>query len=348
MRWRAEDLNTFSRTLLERLGVSPADAGVVVDVVVEAELRGIESHGMAQLPFHVQKVIRGEANPNPRICSTQVAPALVALAADGALGPVAATRAAEVLAQLTTENGVAAVVVHHAHAFGPAGHYVRTLAEQGLVALLFSNTLPLMAPWGAYGRLLGTNPVGVGIPAGRHPVVVDLALSETAWGNIVLAQQDGRPLNAAVALDSRGLPTDDPTAALAGSLLPMAGAKGSALALAVELLTGLLSPAELDEPVSGVPGGVRPRLRSFLFLGIDPNRLHSPGRFAERVERWLGQLASLPVRPDMGPARVPGERGERLRAQRLAAGLALTEPTRVALAALGKQYGIPWPAPVAG
>ena len=155
------------------------------------------------------------------------------------------------LPQAARKNGVAAAGIHHSHHCGVAGHPVEHLAQEGLVALLFANTPGAIAPWGGAKAVFGTNPIAFACPLpGRAPIVVDLSLSKVARGNILAAKQKGEPIPEGWALDADGKPTTDPTAALAGTMLPLGDAKGTALALMVELLAAGLTGANFAAEAS--------------------------------------------------------------------------------------------------
>ena len=141
------------------------------------------------------------------------------------------------LPEIAREQGVAAAAIRRSHHCGAAGHPVEALAEAGLVALLFANTPAAIAPWGGKLPVYGTNPIAFACPLpGRAPIVVDLSLSKVARGNILAAKQKGEPIPEGWALDADGEPTTDAAAALKGTMLPLGDAKGTALALMVELL----------------------------------------------------------------------------------------------------------------
>jgi (2R)-3-sulfolactate dehydrogenase (NADP+) len=218
--------------------------------------------------------------------------------------------AVALLPEMARAAGVACAAIHRSHHCGAAGHPVERLAEHGLVAMMFANTPAAIAPWGAAKPVFGTNPIAFACPLpGRPPVVVDLALSKVARGNILAAKQKGERIPRGWALDAAGEPTTDPDAALAGTMLPLGDAKGTPLVLMVELLAAGLTGANFAAEASsflddkGPPPGT-----GQLIVAFDPAAFGGSG---EHFARLIGAIETQPG------ARLPGSR--RLAARRKAA-----------------------------
>jgi (2R)-3-sulfolactate dehydrogenase (NADP+) len=224
-------------------------------------------------------------------------------------------RVAGRLPQMAKAQGIAMAGFYRSHHCGVAGHSVERLADEGCVALIFANTPAAMAPWGGASRLFGTNPIAFAAPmAGREPLVIDLSLSKVARGKIVAAAERGEPIPEGWAVDAEGQPTTDAARAAQGAMLPFGGAKGSALALMVEMLAaGLTGGRYAREATSFLDAEGGPPGTGQLIIAIDAKTLteDAPARFAE--------LASL-IEAD-GDARLPGTRRMERRAQVQRAGL---------------------------
>ncbi len=246
MRLSPEELHRTLEAHFLRLGLPEEGAKAFAEVLVEAELEGLRSHGLARLPLYTAQLERGGLNPRPEMHLSQVRPGLLLLEADGAPGPWAALRAVSALVPVAKEQGIAAVAVRRAGHVGPLGPYVRRLAQAGLVGLAFANTPPALAP----GPVLGTNPIALGAPMAPEPLVVDLALSVVSRGKILEKAQKGEPIPEGWAVDREGRPTTDPAAALEGALLPLGGGKGLALAVLVEVLAGALAGDVLSREIA--------------------------------------------------------------------------------------------------
>ncbi|WP_117236664.1 Ldh family oxidoreductase [Thermus sediminis] len=292
-----------------RLGLPEEGAKAVAEVLLQAELEGLRSHGLARLPIYTAQLEKGGLNPTPEMRFLRPRPGFLLVEADGAPGPWAAWRAAEALAPLVREQGVAAAAVRDAGHVGPLGPYVRRLALEGLVGLAFANTPPALAP----GPVLGTNPIALAAPMEPEPLVVDLALSTVSRGKILEKAQRGEAIPPDWAVDSEGRPTTDPQAALSGALLPLGGSKGLALAVLVEVLAGAMAGHKLgiDLPLPWQEPGAR-AFPGFLLLGLDPDPV-SPG---------LGTLlARLRAAVEDTGGRMPGDRRVRERERRLKEGI---------------------------
>jgi (2R)-3-sulfolactate dehydrogenase (NADP+) len=299
---------------LVALRVPRADAEIVADSLVEAELEDHGSHGLLRLPAMVERLQAGQINPEPAMRVLAGRPATALLDADNGLGPLAGVRAVELAADRARAAGAGVVAVRRSNHLGALGYYVRRLAGRGFVGLAFTNSPPAMAPPGGRVPFLGTNPIAAAFPTTADPVVVDLATSQVARGRIRMAARTGEAIPEGWALGGAWTPTTDAGEAMAGLLLPLGGYKGFALALLVELLGGVLgaegAAPDACRPVPGTHGGDV----GHCFVAIDPGGL-APG-FAERSSRVADELRAL-------GGRVPGEHRLVERARRLAAGIDL-------------------------
>jgi (2R)-3-sulfolactate dehydrogenase (NADP+) len=228
---------TASRTSAE-------NARSVAAALVGAEADGIKSHGLSRVPSYAGQALSGKVDgfAKPHI-STPAAAALVIDARLGFAYPAIDIAIAR-LPPLCRSHGIAAAAINRSNHCGVAGLHVERLARSGLAALMFANTPPGIAPWGARRGLFGTNPIAFAAPArGRDPIVIDLSLSKIPRGRLLLAKQKAERIPEGWALDRDGHPTTDPEAAIQGTMVPMGDAKGTALALMVEILAGGLTGA---------------------------------------------------------------------------------------------------------
>jgi LDH2 family malate/lactate/ureidoglycolate dehydrogenase len=331
-------LREFVTELLVSLDVPRSDAALVADCLVAAELEGQSAHGLSRLPLLAQRLRDGliRARPDMRVISESSATAL--LDAGNALGPLGGARAMELAAARARSAGIGACAVLHGNHLGALGWYVERAARGGLVALAFSNTPPAMAPPGGRQAYLGTNPIAAAFPNSTGPIVIDLATSQAARGRIIQAARAGKPIPQGWALDAGGHPTTDAELALQGSLAPAGGAKGFALALLVEVLSGVLSGSGIGPQVSGTfRSSDRASDAGHFFLAIDPDAF-APG-FAERMERLASEIRAVePVNPGT-PVRLPGDRRRTERTRRTERGVELSDELMDELRALGFSPG---------
>lgn len=304
---------------LTRCGTAEPAARSVARALVAAEADGLRGHGLSRVAPYGAQVRAGKVVGDAAPRAERPRPGLLAVdAAHGFAYPAIDLALAE-LPGMARGQGIAAAGIRRSHHCGAAGRPVEALAEQGCVALLFANTPAAMAPWGGRRAVFGTNPLAFACPLpGRAPIVVDLALSKVARANIVGAARRGEAVPEGWALDAEGRPTTDAKAALAGTMVPLGDAKGTALALMVELLAaGLVGARFAGEASSFLDAAGDPPGTGQLILAIDAAALSpdAPERFAALARSIEGQDG----------ARLPGSRRLGLRRRAAEAGLDLPD-----------------------
>jgi len=304
---------------LMRARTSESNARSVARALVMAEADGLKGHGLSRVPMYAAQAKIGKVDGHAAPALTQRKPALIAVDAANGFAYPAIELAETALPGITRSEGVAAAAIHRSHHCGAAGHPVERLAEAGFVAVMFVNTPSAIAPWGGSKAVLGTNPVAFACPLpGRAPLVIDLSLSKVARGNIMTAKQRGETIPEGWALDADGKPTTDPDAALAGTMVPMGDAKGTALALMVELLAAGLTGANFAADASsfldakGPPPGTGQLIVAFDPQAFGGNAVLRFGVLAQSIEDQQG-------------ARLPGSRRLTSRAKAKADGLTISD-----------------------
>jgi LDH2 family malate/lactate/ureidoglycolate dehydrogenase len=307
----AAALEAFAARALAAMGMPEDHAQLTARCLVAADLRGMPGHGVLRLIQYADCIAAGEvrAAPDVRVLRREGATALVD--ADGGYGYAPTMLACDLAAELAGAHGLAVAGVRDSHHFGMAGLYAEALAERGLAGIVLTNAQPIMAPQGISTPLLGNNPLAIAVPraAPYPPLVLDMAMSQTALGRIRLAAAEGRPIPDGWALDEDGRPTTDAARALAAGLLaPAGGHKGLALALMIDVLAGVLtgSPAGRDADAHGrIDGGV-----GHLVIALRTDLFSD--RFADGVEELLAGLrASGPVVFPGDPEHAALQRGRR-------------------------------------
>ena len=309
--------------MLIAAGVEERSAVLVADGLVEADARGLPSHGLMLLPMYLDRIRQGSVNPAGHNRIVADLGALVCVDSQNGLGQATAQDAMELAISRAREHGIAAVACRNAFHFGGAYRYAALAAEVGMIGIAAANTRPLMPAPGGAKAVVGNNPIGFAVPrTGQEPVVFDLALSEAAMGKIRLAASEGRSIPSTWATDACGEPTTDPTAAIAGFLLPTGGAKGFGLALMVDMLTGVLSGGGFGTGVQGLYGDLtKPYNSSTLFLAIDASALDAG--FADRAAELAAQVQASPMMSPDVTARVPGEQSAQNRVRSVREGIRL-------------------------
>jgi (2R)-3-sulfolactate dehydrogenase (NADP+) len=313
---------------LTRCRTNVPNARSVARALVAAEADGLKGHGLSRLPSYAAQAKVGKVDGFATPVMTHPRPAVLAIDAGHGFAFPALDAAVAALPEIARQQGLAAAPIRRSHHCGAAGHPVERLAEQGLVALMFANTPGAIAPWGGSKPVFGTNPIAFACPLpGRAAFVVDLSMSKVARGNILAAKQRGEQIPEGWALDASGVPTTDPDAALAGTMLPFGDAKGTALALMVELLAAGLTGANFAaEASSFLDAKGEPPGTGQLILVFDPAPFGGSG--------ILGRFAMLAAAIEQQPgARLPGTRRLALRQKANAEGLDISDALLAEIAA---------------
>ena len=293
-------LRAFFASAFGAAGVVPEEAAVVSDVLIEAEERGYHSHGIMRLPSFLEMARGGSLRSPAQIEVTREAPAAFSVDAHDSWGPVVGLRVMQMCVERARQSGLCAASVVHLGHVARLGHYVEAAARQNLIGIFALSGDPAsaaMAPWGGREARLSTNPLALGFPhPGGDPVVVDISSTQAARGKILLAAARGEPIPDTWALDGDGNPTTDPKRGLppAGSMAPLGGHKGYAIAVAVELLCG------------GLVGDYPPKNGAVFAAAINVAALTTLDQYASAVGELDRMVQSSPLRPGFDEILLPG------------------------------------------
>jgi (2R)-3-sulfolactate dehydrogenase (NADP+) len=324
------EAETLALEALVASRTSPGNARSTARALVAAEADGQGGHGLSRVTAYALQARAGkvDGHATPRIARVAGA----ALRIDGGFGFAypAIDAAIDALAPLAREQGIAVAALHRSHHFGQAGAHAERLAALGLVALVLGNSPKAMAFWGGRNAMLGTNPLAFAapLPGGAAPLVIDLAMSVAARGKIVAADKAGKPIPAGWAVDADGQPTTDAKAALGGTLLPIGGAKGGALALMIEIFAAAVTGSAFGWEASSFfddQGG--PPNMGHVLVAIDAGAL-SAGAYDGRMASLLEALDAEPG------ARLPGTRRLANRARATTDGVAIAPALHAEIKAL--------------
>jgi L-2-hydroxycarboxylate dehydrogenase (NAD+) len=347
-RWSYAQLEMFSKNVFMVLGVSEHDADLVARSLVDADLIGVSTHGVARLPSYVQRLKRGLVNPVPKILVESALPWSSNIFADNAMGAVVGTRAVQEVRDKIEKIGIGVAVVRGSNHFGTAGYYARALAGDDCISICLSPASKSLAPYGSQEPLFGTNPWSVSVPAGRYPNwTMDMATSVAARGHIRLAARAHQAIPEGWALDEEGKPTTDPVAALRGVMLPFAGPKGSALAMMVDILGGVLSGSAFGGEIRDMnvdfdaPQDVGHFFMAFKVAGFMPL-----SQFTSRMEDLISRLKLLKPAAGISEVMYPGEiefwKGQDNRAT----GVLLPDEISASLKQVAEEFGLAFPSKI--
>lgn len=300
-----KELIKWAKACLVESGLSHKDAQFVADSLVKTSLWGTDSHGIARLPHYLSRVAAGSLNPKPKLILEETGPCTANLDADDALGIVAMGEATHQSIALANKNGIGLVGVRESSHCGAIGIYGRMIAEQGLIGIVFTHSDAFVAPHNGHEKFLGTNPICITAPsADGPPMCLDMATSAIPFNYIMNARNENQKIPNDVAYDKEGQPTEDPHAV--ASLRPLAGYKGYAMALMIDLLCGPLNGMAWGPNLGDMYGDLtEKRHLGSLVIAIDPSRFFGganlPQVVAQMAESARNQKASEPNQPVLSP-----------------------------------------------
>ncbi len=350
-----DTLREFSRRVFLHFGAPERDAEQAADVLVCADLRGIDSHGVARLHSYFEMLSSGRVNPTPKIKVVRSTASTATIDGDNGLGLVVGPQANCFAMDLADKSGSGWVSVCNTNHFGIAGYYVLKALERDLIGWAMTNSTKLVAPlWGAE-RMLGTNPIAIGFPGKEEPpIVIDMATSATAYGKIEMARRNGSPIPHGWAIDSEGRGTKNPDDMVeGGALLPLGsdrehgGHKGYCLAIMVDMLSCVLSGANWgpfappfalrhEIPARSVGKGI-----GHFFGAIRIDAFIDPQVFKDQVDEYIRVFRATKPMPGTNGPIIPGDPERAMEHVRLESGIPLIPAVLEDLLDICRKTGIP-------
>jgi LDH2 family malate/lactate/ureidoglycolate dehydrogenase len=349
-----QQLEEFTINVFLKMGVPPEDAASAAAVLIAADLRGIDSHGVARLSGYVRLWEKKRINATPGIKITHETPSTATLDGDAGLGLLVAQEAMKIAIAKAQNSGSGWVAVKNSNHFGIAGYHAMMALEHDMIGMAMTNASPLVAPAQSVERLLGTNPMCYAIPAGKHEaVVVDMATSAAANGKLEIAQRTGKKIPSGWVQDAEGNSSTDPDGLKkGGSLLPLGSDadrgfhKGFGLSAVVDIFSGVLSGANYGP---WVPPFVS-------FLPLDPNPVgkgigHFLGamridgfrpkqEFKKEMDNWIERFKNAKPAAGFEGVIIPGEPEMKSYRERLISGIPVNGNVVADLQQLANTLGI--------
>lgn len=326
------------------VGVPEGDAAILADALVDADLQGTSTHGITRLNIYVQRIKKGLIDPVAELIVDSRRPAVLVVDANNGLGQVQAVKTLDRLVPLAQEYGVASATIQRSQHFGALSYYTNRAAADDTVLLAMTTCEPAMSPTGGRDAFFGTNPIAVSFPTGKDfPIRIDLATSMAARGNVVAADKMGKPIPEGWALDVDGNPTTDAAKALMGTVLTMAGHKGYALAVMVEVLSSVLSGSAVGPAIGSMYKDLdRTQNVGHFFCALDIGAFVEPLQFRSRIDMMIDQLKTCEKRTGVEEILVPGERSHRTRQQNQEIGIPIDQQTCQELRSLCDEHDVPF------
>lgn len=309
MKLPAPHLRAMAVRLLERRGAPSEASRIQADLLIEAELRGLSSHGVQRLPRLLSRIEKRLADPAATGKLTWSRPSFLSVDGERGLGPVVMLAAIDALQNAVKAQGIAAAGIRNANHIGMLAYYAEAAAKAGLIGIVMSTSEALVHPFGGAEALLGTNPIAIGVPTDTAPFVLDLATSVVSMGKIHHHALRGEPIPEGWAVDAEGNATTDAEAARSGAIAPFGGAKGYGLGLAVELIVATFAGSAFAPCVRGTLDDTQPANKGDLIILIDPKAGNGS---ASALSAYLERLRQSRPQDPGRPVSVPGD-GARLR-----------------------------------
>jgi len=340
----APKLTAAIQAIVAKGGSNAREAKLVAENLVEANLKGHDSHGVGMIPRYIQSLVEGglAVNQAPKIV-LDTGP-LVRLDGQAGYGQVIGHDTMNIAIERAKKHGLCAVGLHHAHHIGRIGAWAEMAVAAGLVSMHFVNVVsrPIVAAWGGGDGRFGTNPICIGVPRrGKDPIVLDFATSRIAQGKTRVAHNKGAKLQPGTIIDNEGRPTTDPRYTVVppfGAILTFGEHKGYGLAMIAELLGGALTGGDTmrkayDGQMQGVYNGM-------LTIVLDPEKLGTSEHFQSEIDAFTGWVQSGPVAQGFDKVRLAGDPEREWKAKRLKDGIPVDPTTWGDIIAAGGKVGL--------
>lgn len=344
MRYDYEALKRFGTQVMVKAGLEEPEAALFMENLLYADSRGMGSHGISRLINYSRRVECGVITPGVDAEIIREAPSAIAIDGHNGIGAKIARQAMDLCIQRARDTGCCVATVCNANHFGAGAFYTKYAAEQGMIAFMVSNSEAAVAPIGGAKAMLGTNPLGVAVPAARNdPFDLDMATSVVARGKVVLAQKEGRKIPTGWAVDKDGADTTEPDAVLdGGCMLPFGGAKGYAISLFIDLMCSCLGGALNCRTTPHFwTDYVHPQNVGYFIVVVDPSKFLPLEEFERRVDDMLDEFKACPPAPGVERVYIPGEiEAEKERVSQRS-GIELSDAVAAELRTVGAKYGVP-------
>ncbi|TVY32657.1 putative oxidoreductase [Lachnellula occidentalis] len=336
----ASEAKDFVEGILVGNGVAAANAAIISDCLIKADMRGVDTHGMNRIPSYMDRVAQGvlDAKATPEL--KKLTPVVAQVDGKNGFGFLAAHQGMQCAIEMAKEFGIGMVSIKHSNHFGMSAWVVQQAIDAGMMSLVFTNSSPALPVWGGQSKLMGVSPIACGAPAGKErPFILDMAPSVAARGKIYKAKRRGEKIPLDWALDDEGKPTDDPSEALKGVMLPMGGPKGSGLSIMMDVFSGVLSGSAFAGHVTNPYDPSKPADVGHFLIAIKPDLFMSLEDFKERMDYLYQRVVGSDKAAGVDRIYFPGEVEQLRYEERVKTGIPLGEAEITALNAEAERVG---------
>ncbi|MFX0198853.1 MAG: Ldh family oxidoreductase [Candidatus Hodarchaeota archaeon] len=303
-------LYNFCDTIFKKLNLSSEETAILIDSIIQADMRGIHTHGVMRIPIYVKRFQLGLVNIDCTFKIVEETSSMALLDGNNGIGQVIGTKAMEIAITKALGSGIGCVGVKNSNHFGAAAYFSSMALKKDMIGIAMTNTTPLLAPTGGTDKLIGNNPISIAIPSNKElPIILDSALSVVALGKIMLAQKKGETIPLGWGLDKFGKDTDDPNKVLEGGIiLPIGAYKGYGLSLIIEILTGVLTGSGYSDGVKSIYKDLKnPNRCGHLFVAIRIQNFIDLEQFKTRIDDLIKKIKNSPKLEGVQKIYLPGE-----------------------------------------
>ncbi|CAI6087064.1 unnamed protein product [Clonostachys chloroleuca] len=317
----------FVEDVLKGNGVPPENAAIIAKCLIAADLRGVDTHGMNRIPSYMQRIRQGALDPAAQPVVTQVTPVVTQIDAKNGFGFVSAYKGMAAAIESAKTYGIGMTSIKGSNHYGMSAWIVQQAIDANMMSLVFTNSSPALPAFGGKSKLIGVSPIACGAP-GKTPetsFILDMAPSVAARGKIYKAKRRGEKIPLDWALDAEGRPTDDPEAALGGVMLPMGGPKGSALAIMMDVFSGVLSGSAFAGHVTGPYDPSKPADVGHFLVAIKPDLFMGLDEFRDRIQYLYDRVVGSDKAAGVERIYFPGEIEQLTKKEREVSGIPLVQ-----------------------
>ncbi|NLZ53979.1 MAG: Ldh family oxidoreductase [Thermoanaerobacteraceae bacterium] len=334
-------LRVLCQKLLMTQGMTDEDAFTVADCLVDADLCGVESHGVSRMGIYLKRLQTKVVSSSFNVKIEKEYPASMVINAGNSMGMVAGKYAMKRSIEKARESGCCFTTVNNSNHYGMASYYVRMAAEAGMAGITGTNAPPNIAPWGSHKAYVGTNPIAFAVPKSGNPIILDMAPSVVAMGKVILAAKLGKSIPEGWALTKDGKPTTDPNEGMKGTVVPIGGPKGYGLSLFMDIFSGILSGAQFGPHLNNMWKDFKnPQNVGHFFCAIDISKFVDLDTFKKRVDQMVSEIKALPKNEGVDEIFVPGEIEYRRKAERKRNGILIPDVVYEELKSLCDDNGV--------
>lgn len=331
------ETRSFCIELMQRAGVPTDEAAITVDSLIDADLKGVSSHGLNRLAVYINRIKCNLVKAKAEMVVERDAAAIAVIDAQHSVAQVISFRAMELAISKARTYGIGAVLVKNSGHFGMAQTYGLQAAREKMIGIVTSNVTPLMPAPGGAAKVIGNNPLAIVAPTRGDPITPDMAMSTVAWGKLLVAKNAGKKIPLDWALDEFGKETDDPAKGIAGMMLPMARHKGYALAIGLEILTGIMAGC-FAWNIQGMYDLTQPQSLAHMLIAINIASFVDMNEYYENIESLRSGIKNSNRAEGFDEVFLPGE--IELRKLKSATSISLPENVLAELNALAQGFGM--------